>query len=60
METERLIRTLQDQTQAMENLTNQIDQLVQMNQKILEVLIDVMAGDDGTGQPMRDMEGNPV
>lgn len=60
METERLIRTIQDQTQAMDNLTNQIEQLVQMNQQILSVLIDVMAGDNEQGQPMRDMEGNPV
>ena len=60
METERLIRTLQDQTQAMDNLTNQIEQLVQMNQQILSVLIDVMAGDNEQGHPMCDMEGNPV
>lgn len=57
METERLIRTLQDQTQAMDNLTNQIEQLVKVNQLILEAIV---LGDDPDNQPMRDMEGNPV
>lgn len=53
-------RELYELTQAINNQVEAMNALVQMNQKILEVLIDVMAGDDPDNQPLRDMEGNPV
>ena len=50
-----------------ELLTNAVHLLVEqmtaqnaLNQKILEVLIEVAVPDDPDNQPLRDMEGNPV
>lgn len=57
MSIENEIRLL---TEAIQGQTDAIAALVQMNQRILEVLIDVMAGDDPDNQPLRDMDGNPV
>lgn len=48
------------QTQAIQELTEAIHAMTVTNQKVLDVLIEVMAGDDPDSQPMRDMEGNPV
>lgn len=53
-------RAINRQTEAVQDLTAAILQMVETNQKMLEVLIDVMAGDDPDNQPLRDMEGNPV
>lgn len=53
-------RAISRQTEAVQDLTAAILQMVETNQKILEVLIDVMAGDDPDNQPLRDMDGNPV
>lgn len=47
-------------TEAIQQQVEAMNALVQTNQQILEVLIDVMVPDDGSGQPLRDMEGNPV
>lgn len=57
MSIENEIRLL---TEAIQQQVEAMNALVQMNQKILEVLIDVMAGDDPDNQPLRDMDGNPV
>lgn len=48
------------QTQAIQELTEALQAMTVTNQKILDVLIDVMASDDPDNQPMRDMEGNPI
>lgn len=53
-------RAVSRQAEAMEALTQALYQMTETNQRILEVLIDVMAGDDPDNQPLRDMEGNPV
>lgn len=53
-------RAVSRQAEAMEALTQALHQMAETNQRILEVLIDVMAGDDPDNQPLRDMEGNPV
>lgn len=57
MSIENEIRLL---TQAMQQQTEAIQGLIDLNQKMLEVLIDVVVTDDGSGQPMMDMDGNPV
>ena len=51
-----LVSALEQQTIAIQDLSNQIAALVNMNQQILEAIIT----SDGDGQPMRDMDGNPI
>lgn len=47
-------------TEAIQQQVEAINAMTQTNQQILNVLIDVMAGDNPDNQPLRDMEGNPV
>lgn len=53
-------RAIDRQTQALVALTDAIQVMTVTNQKMLDVLIDVIASDDPDNQPMRDMEGNPI
>lgn len=53
-------REIEQLTNSVQSLVDQMAMQNELNQKILEVLIDVMVPDDGSGQPLRDMEGNPV
>lgn len=59
-EVQQMVQAINSQAMATVDLTEQIARLVEQNQRMLEILIDVMAGDDPDSQPMRDMEGNPV
>ena len=45
-------------TEAIQQQVEAINTMIQVNQQILELLIDVTVPEDG--QPLRDMEGNPV
>lgn len=51
-------QAIEGQTQAMYALTDAIDRMIEQNQRMIEVMIEVMA--EGSEQPMRDMDGNPV
>lgn len=53
-------RAVSRQAEAMEALTQALYQMAEVNQRILEVLIEVAVPDDPDNQPLRDMEGNPV
>lgn len=46
-------------TQAIHAQTEAIHVLVEQNQKMLEILVDVMA-EEQEGQPMKDMDGNLI
>lgn len=60
IELARIEQSLSRMASAMEGLTDAIQAMTVTNQKMLDVLIDVIAGDDPDNQPMRDMEGNPI
>lgn len=47
-------------TNAVQSLVDQMAAQNELNQRILEVLIEVAVPDDPDNQPLRDMEGNPV
>lgn len=53
-------RAIDRQTSAMQELADRIHELTVTNQKVLMVLLDLVAGDDDVTQPQLDMEGNPV
>lgn len=53
-------REIEQLTNSVQSLVDQMALQNEVNQRILEVLIDVMAGDDPDNQPLRDMDGNPV
>lgn len=53
-------RAIERQTKAMIELADAIQAMTVTNQKILNVLIDVMAGDDPDTAPRVDLDGNPV
>lgn len=60
IELARIEQSLSRMASAMEGLTDAIQAMTVTNQKMLDVLIDVIASDDPDNQPMRDMEGNPI
>lgn len=53
-------RAIDRQTSAMQELADRIHDLAVTNQKVLMVLLDLVAGDEDVTQPQTDMDGNPV
>lgn len=53
-------REIEQLTNAVQSLVDQIAAQNELNQRILEVLIEVAVPEDPDNQPLRDMEGNPV
>jgi len=45
---------------AMEALTDEIHAMTVTNQKVLMILLDLVAGDEPDAQPQTDLDGNPV
>lgn len=59
-EAQQIAQALERQTMAMQALTDEIHAMTVTNQKILQVLIDVLLGDEVDEQVLKDMDGNPV
>lgn len=53
-------RAIERQTQALIELTDSINAMTVTNQKVLMILLDLVAGDDPDAQPQLDLDGNPV
>lgn len=53
-------RQLERMTQAIEELAAAIQTQAVTNQRILELLLEVVLQDDPDGQPMTDMDGKPL
>lgn len=53
-------RAIDRQTSAVQELADRIHELTVTNQKVLMVLLDLVAGDEDVTQPQTDMDGNPV
>lgn len=46
--------------EAIQDLASEIHEMTVTNQKVLMVLLDLVAGDEDVDQPRLDMDGNPV
>lgn len=59
-ETQRMAAAMERQAAAMEDLAAAIQTQTVTNQRILELLLEVVLQDDPDGQPMMDMDGQPL
>lgn len=59
-ETQRMAAAMEHQAQATEALAVAIEAMTVTNQRILELLLEVVLQDDPDGQPLTDMDGAPL